>query len=163
LRYEVYCGQAKALENMDRHKEAIPAWEKALTLAPPENQPWARLRLGAALAHLGDHARAMRQLKEANETFTEKTHGILRYQAALVCSVAARAAGTDRLLSEPDRQQKTASYLDEAVRQLNTANARVVLKQPSWASKIQSHPDWEPVRSHKEGAKILHQLTPAKP
>jgi tetratricopeptide (TPR) repeat protein len=112
-----YYGRADALAAHHRHPEALKDLDRVLALYA--NDPSARQRQAATLAHLGEHARAAAAVEEL-AALTRVSAACL-YDLAGTYSLCAAAADKDGNLAPAERNQTAEKYAAQAVALLRRA------------------------------------------
>ncbi|MDX2037237.1 MAG: serine/threonine-protein kinase [Isosphaeraceae bacterium] len=146
------CLEARAatLDQLGKHAEALPEWDQAIELAPPNRLPVARALRAKCRARLGRFAEALAELDEV--TKSDPADPIHWYNFA---SVHAMAAAADAAAAKDESAARAVEKLQEAVK-AGYANA----------AKLANDPDLDPLRTRDDFKKLLADLEkkfPPKP
>jgi serine/threonine-protein kinase len=151
-------GRGLALRRLERYKEAISAYDKALALAAGRDRNGVRLGRALALAQAGDHARAVAEVEAVAGKSTRP--GEL-YDAACALSLAAAAAGADTRLIEGERGKVAEQHAGRAVSVLRQAQKAGQFKTAAAVDHLKKDGDLEALRGREDYRKLLAELEAA--
>jgi tetratricopeptide (TPR) repeat protein len=130
---------AQALGRAGRHADAARAWDRALALTDDSERRDYRLALASALAHAGDHRRA---LAEADDVASAPgtLSGADLYNLACIASLAAASGPNDLATAHADR----------AIRWLARARAADAFRDPALLAALDTDQDLVPLRGRRD-------------
>jgi tetratricopeptide (TPR) repeat protein len=91
--HDAHSGRAQALADLNRHREALADWDRALELSPPAERPGAQLARARSRLHTGKAAEAVADAEALTQD--PATPGGILYGAARAYSLAAAALQDD--------------------------------------------------------------------
>ena len=140
--------RAQALDLLNRPKEALADWDRAVELSPAADQP--RMQLGRARtrARMGEAAAAVAEA--AALTRDPATPGAVCFEAATVYALAAAKEATQR-----------EAYAGQAMALLRRAQAAGFFKDRTHIGDLK-HSDFEPLRSREDFKEFVAALEDAK-
>jgi tRNA A-37 threonylcarbamoyl transferase component Bud32/tetratricopeptide (TPR) repeat protein len=146
-----YQERAKSLGNLKRDAEAMPDWDRAITLAAGERRAVLRVYRALHWDAQGDHRRVVAEAKylSAFEVFPGNVFAII----GRLCSHSILSVRKDMTLSSTERKRLTQQYGDLAMQLLGEAVARGYRER-----KFFLHPDLEPLRQREDFQKLLAEL-----
>jgi hypothetical protein len=109
-----------------------------------------------ALAHLGEVPRAIEET--VSQLKKENVSGQNYYNGGIMYAVAAARVRADSNVSVAERERLAKSYLDSAVLNLRRAIVLGYLRAPVLRKRLETHPDWAPVRLRPEYPELLREL-----
>jgi serine/threonine-protein kinase len=143
-----HAGRAEALTRLERHAEALPAWEQALELASGPDQVVLRAHRALTQAQLGRQAEAR---AEADTLLQGKDiPGGAYYALAGVYALSAAAAGPDAPL--------VARHATRAQELLARARTAGYFQEPTHLAQLKNDPVLEPLRAREDFRKLLQDL-----
>jgi serine/threonine protein kinase len=140
---------AGALDNLQRYAEALPHWDQALELSPPDDQPLVRMSRAASRAKAGDVAGA---LADVEALTGESAAPGYSYMGASVCSLASAAA------KEPAQQDACAR---QALTLLRRAQAAGFFKDRKRVELVKKNPDLDALRPREDFRRFVAELEAA--
>jgi serine/threonine-protein kinase len=147
-------GRARALTALGRHGEAAADLEQAIRLDTGPSQSAFRMELALALAHAGDHARAVQEARHLLRLHSEMS-GTQAYSLACIYALSARAAvkETSRPLAEREKRgegyARLALRLLERLRQAGSFDVRQAVEQ------MKKDPDLDFLRNRDDFRQFL--------
>jgi serine/threonine protein kinase/tetratricopeptide (TPR) repeat protein len=137
--------RALALDLLNRPKEALADWDRAVELAPPADKP--RMQLGRARtrARIGEVAAAVAEA--AALTKDPATPGAVCFEAATVYALAAGKQATQR-----------EAYAGEAIALLRRAHAAGFFKDRTKIDALKKNTDFEPLGSREDFNELVAAL-----
>jgi serine/threonine-protein kinase len=144
--------RAEALTRLGRYKDALPDWERAVSLAAAANRPWFQISQARTLALSGDHAAASARVAELAPKASRS--GEACFLLAGVCSLASAAAAAD---GAPPAAERHAA---RAVELLRSARAVNFFAAPGNVARLADSPDFAAVRGRPEVVALLKELRP---
>lgn len=142
-----YWGRAEVLGKLDRHKEALADWDRALEGNRSANHEEMRLGRALALARAGEHARADEEVAALATTPRISPDTLYR-----LAGIEAQAAGHAGDKGPAER------YAMRAVALLEQARASGYFKSPAARQRLKMDPHLEPLRQRTDFRSFLHQL-----
>ena len=151
-----YMARAETLVRLNRRPEAILDWQKMVELG--ENQSHSELRCFRAggLAQLGEHVRAVSEVKAMEATGREPAYSL--YNFVCVYSLSARAAFNDSRLSSPERSRLAEEYGGYAVALLARMRSAGFFKDQGVLDYLKKDTDMEPLRERADFQKLKREL-----
>jgi len=154
--FEAFVGRGLALHRLGRDEEAAKDWQRVVDLSA--GQPHIRMRLArpAALARLGEHARAVAEV----ETLLAEGHtqGIDLLEYAEVHALSSAAAVNDMRLEQAERQTLADKYAGRAVDLLRKTHATSYFQDPDRLGHIKENKALDPIRSRPDFATLLAEV-----
>jgi serine/threonine-protein kinase len=138
----VHWSRARTLTDLGRHAEALPDWERAVTLCAPIQRDHLRLRRATSLLHLGQPSQALTSAAEIDLARTPPVE--LAHLAAAFC---ASTRSADSAL----RQR----LLQRALSLIRAAHKSGLFRQPGPAGWLQKEARLAPLRRYPEFRNIL--------
>jgi serine/threonine protein kinase/tetratricopeptide (TPR) repeat protein len=143
-------GRAVALDDLKRHDEARPHWDRAIKLAPLVARSRVQIERAAGWAKAGSTAEAVAEAEAL--TKDPATPGNTLYNAACVYGLAAAAA-------KEDKQRE--ALAGQAVVLLRRAQAAGFFKDRKMVEYVKKEADLAPLRSRKDFQKFIAELEAA--
>jgi serine/threonine-protein kinase len=148
--------RAFALGQLDRHRDAVAAWDEVIRLEtrPQMGHTW-RLRRAEALVHGGQYVRAAEAARQvAGFDLPAQT----LYDLACVLSLSAAAGARDATRPLPARDKDAGSWAREAVGLLERARRAGFFKNPSAVARMRKDSDLDFLRSRDDFRAWLKRL-----
>jgi hypothetical protein len=146
----VHLGRAKALCSLNRAREALADWERAVELSPPAEQALARLARAHGWVQAGKVAEAAADI--AALTQGPATPGAVLCDGACVYARAAASA--------PEGEQREA-YAGQALALLRRAQAAGFFKDRAKTERLKKDSDLAPLRQREDFRKLVAELEAA--
>jgi serine/threonine-protein kinase len=141
-------GRARSLTALGRYREALADWDRALELDDGPNRLAIRLGRALALAHAGQHDRAMAEVQDLAPGKALTPTDL--YNLACAAALAADSARQDGRLSPPTREKLAEQNALRAVELLKQAHAAGFFKDPANAELLQTDKDLDPLRARAD-------------
>jgi serine/threonine-protein kinase len=155
-----YQGRARALSRLERQAEALQDWEQVLSLSDDRTRDEARAGRAASLAYLGQHGRALAEVKGLKGQARDETD----YHSACVYSLASAATRQNSELTEGDRCRLAEQYADQALALLIRARKAGYFKLVDNHDRLRQERALDPLRSREAFQKLQAELeTKAQP
>jgi tetratricopeptide (TPR) repeat protein len=143
--------RAQALDKLKRHAEALPHWDRAAELSPPDQRPSVRMDRAASQARAGKAAEAVAEAEVlAKDPAASGNH---LYNAACVYALASAAVKDDA------KQQE--AYAGQAVALLRRAQSTGLFKDRKWVEHLKKDTDLDVLRSREDFKKCVAELEAA--
>jgi serine/threonine protein kinase/Flp pilus assembly protein TadD len=143
--------RAQALSELKRHAEALPHWDRAIGLSPPNELPWLQLRRADSRVRSGKVAEAVADA-EALTKDTAAPGGLL-YDVACVYALASAAV-------KDDPKQREA-YAGQPIALLRRAQTAGFFKDRKWVEHLKKDTDLDVLRSREDFKKFVAELEAA--
>jgi tetratricopeptide (TPR) repeat protein len=143
-----HLGRAQSLTALGRYREALADWDRALELDTGPKRQAIRIDRAAALAHTGQHDRAMAEVQDLAQG-KALTPGDL-YNVACIASLAADSARQDSRLSPPTREKLAEQNALRAIELLKQAHAAGYFKDPAHVQLLKTDKDLDPLRARAD-------------
>ena len=154
-------GRAQALDQLRRHRDALADWEQVLSLASGPSRPFFQVRVAACLARCGEPAQAVEHA--ARLLAGPSVGNDLRYSAACVYALAARAAAAEASRPLPERQKRAEGYAGQAVALLRQAQQRGHFAAPRAVADMEKDDDLTSLRPRDDFRALLQDLAAKRP
>jgi tetratricopeptide (TPR) repeat protein len=141
-------GRADTLGKLNRHREALSDWDRALELSPPPQRPMVQMGRALGLVRAGETARATQAADELLAG-AKLAPGIL-YDAACLFTLAAAAVHDDAPLRE--------RHAVRAVELLSQAQAQGYFRQTGRVEHLKKDDDLATLRERDDYRKLLADL-----
>jgi tetratricopeptide (TPR) repeat protein len=141
-------GRAVALMALHRYAEAVADWDRAIELDRGPQRPAMRLQRALALAHGGDHAKAVAEAGAL--TRDDNTSGDTLYDAACVYGLSAHAVKDDA--------QRQEQYAGQAVALLRRARAAGFFNAAAQVEHVQKDDDLAALRDRADFRQFVADL-----
>jgi eukaryotic-like serine/threonine-protein kinase len=146
-------GRADTLGKLNRHREALPDWDRALDLSPPPQRPAVQMGRALCLVRAGEPARATRAADEL--LAGPKAPAAVLYDAACVFALAAAAAGDDAPLRE--------RHATRAVELLGRLRAQNYFRPAARVEHLKKDEDLAALRDRDDFRKLVAEVEPGAP
>jgi tetratricopeptide (TPR) repeat protein len=166
--------RAAALNQLDRHEEALRDWERSLALERRKYAlalaPEPQLGCIVSLVGMGNHSKAATLgrgfalgLRLANpRDFAPAQLAYYHQELARAFARCARLVQQDDKLSSAERLKLLEQYAAQAVQLLQAARASGFFSRVVQTQRWQQEPDWEVVRSRSDFQKLIREGTGPK-
>src|SRR5262249_1031475 len=154
-----YSSRGRILSSLGRFREAQGAWERALALADDQSRPAICLGRAAAVAGLGEHAKAA---AEAEEILARATAGESCFGGGATAGACLGAAEEDGKPQPSEREAQAGKYAARAVELLRLARKAGYFKNDASRALLDSTPALKCLRSRGEYKAFLAELGAAK-
>jgi serine/threonine-protein kinase len=148
--------RARTSEREQRYAEALPDWDRAVTLATGVERDLVRLQRAVTLVHLGDLARATDEANALADR-TPAPNAVLLH-AAMVFALASGAVAQDSRLPAAERNERAQAYAGRSVQLLEQARANGYFKTAAHVNQLENTRELDPLRSRPEFKKLLNGL-----
>jgi serine/threonine protein kinase/tetratricopeptide (TPR) repeat protein len=153
---QTYAGRGVSQSDLGRNEEARKDFNRALEYdVGPERDQIVVLR-AVALAHLGEVPRAIEETE--SQLKKDNVSGQNCYNGGIMYAVAAARVQADSNVAAAERERLAKSYLDSAMLNLRRAIVLGYLRTPVLRKRLETHPDWAPVRGRPEYPELLREL-----
>lgn len=143
---EAQAGKAQAFDQLNRHRDAIAAWDKAIQSADVNHQPALRLQRARSLVQASDHKAATREVRELASGMDQRATTLDKL--ARIMALAAGKADAE-LANE---------YAAECVALLRRAHEAGAYREPESAAKLNGDTDFKTMRERDVFRKFLSEL-----
>jgi tetratricopeptide (TPR) repeat protein len=148
--------RGQALTDLSRHAEALPDWERAMTLSSGRYVPQLRARRARTVALLADHDRAAREAEELAAKPPPWKDGY--WDLARVFSLSGRAAREDARLTPSERDRLADRHAARAMAMLAQARAAGAFKTAAQVDRLKTNSDLDPLRSRDDFKRLLAEV-----
>jgi serine/threonine protein kinase len=158
-----YAIRADCASKLGRHEDAQQDWDRAMAFDMPALRLAFRLGRAASWARQGNHVRSIAEAGVIEQEY-EANRGNRQgdddpgYRLACVYALAASAAEQDQQLPRDEHDRLAAQYAARAVRLLNEACERGLLKVPADVKRLSSDPDFASLRNGDAFQELLGNL-----
>jgi tetratricopeptide (TPR) repeat protein len=136
--------RAFALSKLNRHREALPDWERALELSPPAERLMQRVGRASSLAFVGEYLRAAAEADDLARTATPS--GSLFYELACIHALNSVSASRDPARPLARREKQSEEYARQAVTQLRRAATAGEFRDPAKVAHLDKDSDLDSLR-----------------
>jgi serine/threonine protein kinase/tetratricopeptide (TPR) repeat protein len=143
--------RAQALHELKRDAEALPHWDRAVELSPPDERPPLRMRRALSRARAGKTAEAVAEA----EALTKEA----RAPSYLLCNAACVYCVASAAVKEDAKQRE--AYAGRAVALLRRAQAAGFFKDRANVEPLKKEPVLDVLRSREDFKKIVAELDAA--
>jgi tetratricopeptide (TPR) repeat protein len=141
-------GRAASLTALGRYREALADWDRALELDDGSARQFIRLGRALALAHAGQHDRAMAEVQDLAQDKARTATDL--YNLACAAALAADSARQDGRLSPPTREKLAEQNAGRVVELLKQAHAAGFFKDYANAELLKTAKDLDPLRARAD-------------
>jgi serine/threonine-protein kinase len=141
-------GRARSLTALGRYREALADWDQALELDDGSARRAIRVYRALALAHTGQHDRAMAEVQDLAQDKALTPTDL--YNLACAAALAADSARQDGRLSPPTREKLAEQNALRAVELLKQAHAAGFFKDPAHVELLKTDKDLDPLRARAD-------------
>ncbi len=143
----LYHSQAQMLGRLQRHDEALPAWDRAIALDDGRPATFYRVQRAHTLVRLGKHAQAV---QEADELTKTKASGSTLYDVASVYALAVPVVRKDAQLAEADRGPQAERHAQRALERLGQARQSGFFRAAANVARLKKDGDWDALSARPE-------------
>jgi hypothetical protein len=136
------------LTALGRSREALADWDRAFELDTGPKRQAIRIGRAAALAHAGQHDRAMAEVQDLAQGKSLTPPDL--YNLACAAALASESARQDGRLSQPTREKPTEQNAVRAVELLKQAQAAGFFKDPAKVELLKTDKDLDPLRARAD-------------
>ncbi len=137
--YNAYTARARTLGQLNRHRDAVADWDRALALASPTERGQFLLARAESLARAGDHARAAAEADALGQL--PQLPGSTCYNIARIQALNAASAGRDAARPLAQREKLAEEYARKAVALLHRAAAAGYFASPTNVAHLDKDAD----------------------
>jgi serine/threonine protein kinase/tetratricopeptide (TPR) repeat protein len=142
-----------AHKKLGHYAAARPDYDRAITLGGPKVDAWLVWQRADVLAHLGDHAFAVAELKRS--VAGRKLQGHEYVSTARIAAVCCAATAADESLSVFERDLFSEDYAVRAVQWLVSAKEIGFFNDAAHVKDANTDPDLQPLRNRDDFRKLL--------
>lgn len=157
---KAHWGRAEALGKLQRHRDALSDWQKALELSRGDDRELIRQDRAFALAFAGDHDQAM---AEVDDLLRGRVNGRLLYNLACVTAVSAAALAKDEKQPEAARARAADEMAGRAVELLRRAWLARLFRDRERIDHLRKDPDLDFLRGRADYRALERELLAGPP
>jgi serine/threonine-protein kinase len=152
----VHAGRAMSLNQLQRDREALQEWDRAVNLAEGNSPDTWRVRRAVTLARVGEHAKASAEAAVLANKASLSSDNL--YLLARALGRSAAAVLHDEHLAAEARQQLVEDHAARAVSLLRRLHAAGYFKDPARREQLPKDPALAPLRSRADFKDLLQAI-----